>query len=551
MAKPVLLAVDDDVSVLRSVERDLSKKYAKDFRIVGADSGAAALKTLEALHVRGDPVALLLVDQRMPSMTGVELLEKALPLFPGAKRVLLTAYADTDAAIRAINSARLDYYLTKPWDPPEEKLYPILGDLLDDWRASFRPPFEGIRVLGTRWSADAHRVRDFLARNQVPFKFLDVEADPEAQKIFASAGAKASELPLVLLQDGTRLASPDNLEIAEKVGLRTKAALEFYDLVVVGAGPAGLAAAVYGACDGLKVLVIEREAPGGQAGMSSRIENYLGFPSGISGADLARRAATQAARFGAETLTSQEAVSIRIADPYRIVQLSGGAEVACHAVLVASGVSYRRLDVPGLEPLAGRGVYYGAALTEAIACTDQAVFVVGGGNSAGQGAIHLADHAAAVTMLVRAPNITATMSHYLVDRIGRHERIRLRTGTRIVAAEGDESLRALVIADETGATERADASALFLFIGAVPRTDWLPPEVLRTNGFVLTGGDLPRVGDRPRGWTLDRDPFLLETSVPGIFAAGDVRWSSTKRVATAVGEGSMAVRFVHEYLASR
>jgi thioredoxin reductase (NADPH) len=550
MAKPVLFAVDDEPTVLRAVERDLSKKWAKDFRILGADSGAKALAALEELHVRGDPVALLLVDQRMPGMTGVELLEKAVPLFPAAKRVLLTAYADTDAAIRAINHARLDYYLLKPWDPPEEKLYPILGDLLEDWRASFHPPFEGIRVLGTRWSAEAHRVRDFLARNQVPFKFYDVEADPEAKRLAASAGAKPADLPLVLLPDGARLASPENREIAEKVGLRTKATLDFYDLVVVGAGPAGLAAAVYGACDGLKVLVIESQAPGGQAGMSSRIENYLGFPAGLSGADLARRAATQAARFGAETLTSQEVVSIRAADPYRIVKLSGGAEIACHVVLVATGVSYRKLDVPGIESLTGRGVYYGAALTEAIACSEQSVYVVGGGNSAGQGAIHLADHAATVTMLIRGPSLAQTMSHYLVDRIERHPKIRVRTNARITSVEGEESLRAIVIEGE-GGSERAAAGAVFLFIGAVPRTDWLPPEVARVDGFVLTGGDLPRTGTRPRGWTLEREPFLLETSVPGIFAAGDVRWGSTKRVATAVGEGSMAVRFVHEYMASR
>jgi thioredoxin reductase (NADPH) len=550
MAKPVLFAVDDDAEVLRAIERDLRRKYGEKFRILRATSGASALETMEQLKQRGDAVALLLVDQRMPQMTGVELLEKAAHLYPGAKKVLLTAYADTDAAIRAINTARVDYYLLKPWDPPEESLYPVLDDLLGDWLASFRPPFEGIRVVGHRWSPASFDVRDFLARHQIPYQWLDVETSEEAAKLLSRVDG-TPRLPVVFFPDGTSLPEPPRAELAERIGLKTRAETNFYDLVIVGGGPAGLAAAVYGASEGLRTLMIERDAPGGQAGTSSRIENYLGFPSGLSGADLARRAVTQASRFGVEILTPQEATGVRLADSYRIIRLADGGEVSCHALLVATGVSYRKLDVPGIDQLTGAGVYYGAAMTEAISCRDENVFIVGGANSAGQAAMYFARYARRVVMLVRGGSLNKGMSQYLVDQIEKTPAIEVRLHASVAAVHGEESLQGIDVRDAgTGAVETFPASALFIFIGAQPRTDWLEGVVQRDDrGFILSGPQLIREGGRrPAGWPLDRDPFLLETSVPGIFVAGDVRHGSIKRVASGVGEGSIAVSFIHEYL---
>lgn len=551
MAKPAILAVDDDPEVLQAVTRDLRQRYGDRFRIIRANSGTAALEVVQQLKLRNEPIALLVVDQRMPEVSGVEFLEQTIELFSETKRVLLTAYADTDAAIRAINNAQLDYYLLKPWDPPEENLYPVLDDLIDDWQASYRPPFEGIRVLGHRWSPQSHQVKDFLARNQIPYQWLDIERDDEAQQLLALATEQETPcLPVVLFPDGSNLTRPSNLQVAEKLGLKTQATRPFYDLIIVGGGPAGLAAAVYGASEGLETVMIEQSAPGGQAGSSSRIENYLGFPVGLSGGDLARRAVTQARRFGVEILTPQTAKSVRIQDSYRIITLADGSEISGHALLIATGVSYRRLDVPGLERLTGAGVYYGAAMTEAIACQGETVYVVGGANSAGQAAMYFSRYAKEVIMLVRADSLTKSMSQYLIDQIAATANITVRTCTTVVEAKGESSLEAIVLADvQTGKQETVDASSLFIFIGAMPKTDWLADVVERDErGFLMTGIDLLRDGKPPKTWTLDRPPFLLETSVPGIFAAGDVRYGSVKRVASGVGEGAIAVQLIHQYL---
>ena len=551
MAKPVILAVDDDQVVLNAVQRDLRRKYGKDYRVLGADSGAAALDALRQLQLRNDPVSLMVVDQRMPRMTGVEFLAQAIELFPTAKRVLLTAYADTEAAIRAINDIRLDHYLMKPWDPPEEHLYPVLSDLLDDWQARFPPPFEGIRVIGHRWSPQGHAIKDFLARNQVPYQWLDVEAEAAARQLLAAASADPALLPVVLLPDGTHLVQPTPAQVAEKIGLRTRAQAPFYDLVIVGSGPAGLAAGVYGASEGLRTLIIEREAPGGQAGQSSRIENYLGFPVGLSGLDLARRAVAQATRFGAEILTPQEARAVRLNDHYKALTLADGSQVSCHALMIATGVQYRKLDAPGVEALTGAGIYYGAAITEALSTRGQDVCIVGAGNSAGQAAMYLAGFARQVTILVRGHGLAESMSQYLIDQIGATPNIAVRTRVSVTAAHGTANLESIAVTDaDSGVARTLPAAALFIFIGAAPRTEWLGDLVERDRaGFIPTGPDLLRDGKRPRGWTLGRDPYWLETSVPGLFAAGDVRARSVKRIASAVGEGSMAVQFVHQYLA--
>ncbi|HBY94438.1 MAG: FAD-dependent oxidoreductase [Ardenticatenaceae bacterium] len=551
MAKPVILTVDDEPTVLSAIARDLRRQYGNQYRVLAADSGTTALETLRQLKLRNESVALFLVDQRMPRMTGVEFLGEAVKSFPEARRALLTAYADTEAAIRAINDIKLDYYLMKPWDPPEENLYPVLTDLLDDWRASFRPPFEGVRVIGHRWSPLTHQVKDFLARNQVPYQWLDIETDEEARRLVESAGADPARLPLTLFPDGSHLVQPTNAELAEKVGLRVKAGLPFYDLIIVGGGPAGLAAAVYGASEGLRTLLIEREAPGGQAGMSSRIENYLGFPSGLSGGDLARRAVVQATRLGAEILTPQEATALRIKDSYRILTLSDGTELSCHVMLIASGVQYRKLDIPGIEALTGAGVYYGAAITEAYSVRDKDVYIVGGGNSAGQAAVYLSKHARTVTVLVRGDSLSATMSQYLIDQITVTPNITVQPYSNVTEVKGEGNLEEITIAiSQTGEVKTVPATALFIFIGAVPRTEWVASVIERDKyGFILSGPDLMRDGRRPKGWMLDRDPFLLETNVPGIFVAGDVRHQSIKRVASAVGEGSIAVAFMHQYLA--
>jgi thioredoxin reductase (NADPH) len=555
MAKPVILTVDDDAEVLQAIARDLRQQYGAQFRIIRADSGESAIETVQQLKLRNEPVALFLVDQRMPKMSGVEFLEQALEIFPQAKRALLTAYADTDAAIKAINQTQIDYYLLKPWDPPSEKLYPVLDDLLDDWLASFRPPFEGLRVIGNRWSPQSHDMKDFLARNQIPYQWLDIELSEEAQKLAEFANCDRLSLPLVLLANGESLIQPSIAEVAEKIGLRTQAEKPFYDLIIVGGGPAGLAAAVYGASEGLRTVMIEREAPGGQAGTSSRIENYLGFPVGLSGSDLTRRAVTQAKRFGVEILTPQEVTGIRVEDPYRIITLSDGKEISCQALILGLGVSWRRLQVPGLEALTGAGVYYGAAQTEAIACQGEDVYIIGGANSAGQAAMHFSKYARQVTMLVRGDSLTKSMSQYLIEQIAETPNIVVQTHASVVEAKGETSLEAIAI-DCAGEITTVPATSLFIFIGAVPRTEWLDGVVERDErGFIRTGADLKVGGEaglnpRPKGWKLDREPYLLETNVPGVFAVGDVRHGSVKRVASGVGEGSICVQFVHQYLAN-
>lgn len=553
MPKPILLSVDDDSDVLRAIERDLRSQYGADYRVIGSDSPAKALDILKQLKVRNDSVALMLADQRMPHMNGIEFLQEGMQIFPDAKRALLTAYADTSAAISAINEANINYFFMKPWDPPQDHLYPQLDDLLDDWRASYRPAFDGIRVLGTRWSPRSYELRDFLARNHVPYQWIDAELsanDPETKRLLDVLGPEASNLPVVLFPDGTRLLEGAPAEIAQKVGLRTRAQTSFYDLAIIGGGPAGLAAAVYGASEGLHTVIVEREAPGGQAGMSSRIENYLGFPTGLSGGDLARRAVVQAQRFGVEILSPQEAVSARTEASYRIIKLADGSEISCHALMIATGVQWRRLEAPGLDRLQGAGVYYGGGTTEALSCKDEVIYVVGGANSAGQAAMNFSKYAERVVILVRGEGLAATMSQYLIDQIQQTPNIQIWSHARVAEVHGDKRLEEIsVMCSDTDKIERVPASSMFIFIGALPRTDWLAGLVERDErGFVLTGPDLIRNGERPRGWTLDRDPFLLETNVPGIFAVGDVRHGSVKRVASGVGEGSVAVQFIHQYL---
>jgi thioredoxin reductase (NADPH) len=555
MAKPVLMTVDDDAEVLRAVERDLRKRYAERYRVLRADSGASALQALHGLKKRNEAVGLLLADQRMPEMNGVEFISKAIELYPEARRVLLTAYADTDAAIQAINQARIHHYLLKPWDPPEQQLYPVLDDLLEDWQATFRPAFDGVRVLGHRWSPRSYTVRDFLARQQVPYHWLDVETAANSAEIRAAieiVGGEAAKLPAVLFADGTFLSDPSTAAIAERLGLRTRAETSFYDLLIVGGGPAGLAAAVYGASEGLKTVMIERQAPGGQAGMSSRIENYLGFPSGLSGADLARRAVAQAKRFGVEILAPQEATKLRVEAGTKFVTLTDGTEIGAKAVLIATGVSYRKLDVPGIERVQGAGVYYGAAMTEAVSCKGEDIYIVGGANSAGQAAVFFAQHARRVVMLVRGNSLAAGMSQYLVEQIQQTSNIAVELNSQVLEVFGEEHLEAISIYCATSKeTNKVAANSLFIFIGAMPGTEWLAGVLEREEkGFLLSGPDLMRDGKPPNSWPLERDPWLLEASVPGIFLAGDVRYRSVKRVASGVGEGANAVQFVHQYLST-
>ncbi len=552
MAKPILLSVDDDSAVLRAIERDLRSHYGENYRVMGSDSPEGALDLLKQLKVRNDSVALLLADQRMPRMDGVVFLQEAMQLFPEAKRALLTAYADTSAAISAINQANINYFFLKPWDPPSEHLYPQLDDLLDDWRASYRPAFEGIRVLGTRWSPRSYELRDFLARNRVPYQWIDVEVsanDPETKRLLEALGPEAASLPVVLFPDGTKLLESVPAEVAQKVGLRTRAQTNFYDLAIVGGGPAGLAAAVYGASEGLHTVIVEREAPGGQAGMSSRIENYLGFPTGLSGGDLARRAVVQAERFGVEIL-SAECVGARTEGSYRIIKLADGGEISCHALMIATGVQWRRLEAPGVSRLQGAGIYYGGGTTEALSCEGETIYVVGGANSAGQAAMNFAKYAQRVVILVRGSSLSSTMSQYLIDQIKEVPNIELWAHANVVEAHGETHLEEVsVLCSDTNKVERVPANAMFIFIGALPRTDWLADLIERDErGFILTGPDLIRDGQHPKGWTLDRDPFLLETNIPGVFAVGDVRHGSVKRVASGVGEGSVAVQFIHQYL---
>jgi thioredoxin reductase (NADPH) len=553
MAKPILLSVDDDPDVLRAIERDLRSHYGAEYRVIASDSPEGALDLLKALKLRNDGVALLLADQRMPRMDGIGFLQEARQIFPDAKRALLTAYADTNAAISAINQASLDYFFMKPWDPPSEHLYPQVDDLLDDWRATYHPAFEGIRVLGTRWSPRSYELRDFLARSRVPYQWIDVEGsanDPETKRLLDALGPEATDLPVVLFPDGTKLLKSVPSEVAQKVGLRTRAQTSFYDLAIVGGGPAGLAAAVYGASEGLHTVMVEREAPGGQAGMSSRIENYLGFPSGLSGGDLARRGVVQAQRFGVEILAPQEAVGVRTEGPYRIIKLADGNEISCHALMIASGVQWRRLEAPGIDRLQGAGVYYGGGATEALSCKGEVVYVVGGANSAGQAALNFAKYAERVVILVRGESLASTMSQYLIDQIKETPCIQLWTHASVAEVHGETHLEEIsVLCSDTNKLERVPATSMFIFIGALPRTDWLASLVERDDrGFILTGPDLMHGGEHPKGWALERDPFLLETNVPGIFAVGDVRHGSVKRVASGVGEGSVAVQFIHQYL---
>jgi thioredoxin reductase (NADPH) len=548
MAKPVILAVDDDVSVLEMVVQDLRRQYGANYRIQRAASGQAALDTCDQLKKRGDTVALFVSDQRMPGMSGVEFLGKAIEYFPDAKRALLTAYADTEAAIQAINTAKINYYLTKPWDPPEERLYPVLNDLLETWKEGYRPPFEGLRVLGPRYTLRDHQVRDFLSRNQVPYVWLDPEQSAEGVDLLTRFKLDDHKLPVVLFGDGSYLVQPGQMELAAKIGMRTQASKEFYDLAIIGAGPAGLAAAVYGASEGLRTLVIDNGTPGGQAGSSSRIENYLGFPEGVSGQSLAERALIQATRLGAELMTNK-ATGIRIENNYRFVQLADGREVSCHACLIATGVYYRFLTTPGVERLTGAGVYYGATMTEAKSCANESVYIIGGANSAGQSAMYFSKYARKVTMLVRAESLQNSMSKYLIDQIAATSNIEVRTRCQVVEALGDVRLECLRLCGPEG-EETVPASGLYIFIGAAPNTDWLPDSVMRdANGFLLSGPDLKVDGKTVKGWNQGREPYLLETSVPGIFVAGDVRHGSVKRVASSVGEGSISVQFIHQYLA--
>ena len=548
MPKPTLLAVDDDSSVLEAIVQDLRRHFGEGYRIVRAVSGPMALDVCRQLKDRGETVALLLSDQRMPGMTGVDLLQRSMVIFPEAKRVLLTAYADTDAAIRAINEAKIHYYLNKPWDPPEEMLYPVLDDLLESWKQVYRPPFDGIRVVGMRWSAADHALRDFLSRNRIPYQWLNPEQHPEAMPLLADKGMGEADLPVVLFADGATLANPTIPELAAKVGLPTQAQQAFYDVVVIGAGPAGLAAGVYGASEGLRTLVVEADAPGGQAGSSSRIENYLGFPAGLSGEELGKRAFLQATRLGAEFLT-QRVSSIRSENRYHIVMMEDGREVTCHVCLIATGVSYCRLDVPDADRFQGAGIYYGASQSESSSCTNEEVYIIGGANSAGQAAMHFAKHASRVFLLVRGSSLTKSMSTYLIDQIASMANIVVETGTEVTGVAGDGHLQSVCLRTPRGMEQRP-ATSLFIFIGAAPKTQWLPSEIaVDHHGFVLAGPDLPV--QTTASWPLERDPYLLETSVPGIFVAGDVRHNSVKRCASAVGEGSIAIQFVHQYLATR
>lgn len=548
MVKPVIMTVDDDPQVLAAIERDLRRQYSSEYRIVRAGSGSEALEALVQLRKRGTPVALLVADQRMPEMSGTEFLAEARKLVPDVKKALLTAYADTEAAIASINAVGLDYYFMKPWDPPEQNLYPVLDGLLADWTATAAIPYDGIRVAGTLWSHTTHAVKDFLARNRIPYLWLDIDHDPPARELALAQTGGELRLPVIFFPDGSTLVAPDRRELAEKAGLQVRATQPTYDLIVVGGGPAGLAASMVAASEGLRTILIEREATGGQAGMSSRIENYLGFPNGLSGAELAQRATVQARKFGAEILTSVEATGVRVEQPYKIVTLSDGSEISGKALVVATGVSIRRLEVPGADAVTGAGLYYGAAVTEAVNYREQHVYIIGGANSAGQGAMFLSRYAKQVTLVVRGASIG--MSSYLVKQIQETPNIDIMPNTEVAAVHGTEHLEAMTVRRvDTGEEQRIPAAAMFVFIGAMPYSDLVSGVVERDEaGFILTGFDLPKEGDRPRNWRLKRDPFLLESSVPGIFAAGDVRKALSKRVAGAVGDGGVVVSFIHHYL---
>ena len=550
--KPFILALDDDPAVLRAVERDLKSKFSADYRILAVDSPDKAIDFVQQLTTRGDRIALFLVDQRMPRISGTEFLMNALALQPDARRVLLTAYADSSAAIDAINKVKLNHYLMKPWEPPEQNLYPILSDLLEDWNATSRESFEGIYIVGTRWSPSTHELKDFLAKSQIPYRWIEPGSTSDP-RITAAVGESPEGLPVLIFADGSILQKPTLPDVAAKLGLSTAPARDFYDVIIIGAGPAGLACALYCSTEGLRTILVEREAAGGQAGLSSRIENYLGFPAGLSGADLARRGVSQVKRFGTEVLAPVQAESLTVQGEYRMIKLSSGQELVGHSVVIASGVQWRRLDIQGMDRLTGAGVYYGAANTEASSCRGEDVYIVGGANSAGQAAVHFSEYARSVTMLVRAESLSRSMSHYLVERIHTIPTIKVEPYTEVLEVHGQDRLTGLTIRHhDTKTTEQREAGALFIFIGAEPRTDWLEGTVCRDGkGFILTGATLSRDGKRPPGWTLDRDPALLETNVPGVFAVGDVRNGAVRRVANSVGEGSIVLYFVKQYLANR
>jgi thioredoxin reductase (NADPH) len=552
MGKPVLLSVDDDPGVSRAVARDLRRRYGEDFRVLRAASGPDALEALRELKLRGDAVTALLADYRMPEMNGIEFLENAMDLFPHARRALLTAYADTDAAIQAINLVDVDFYLLKPWDPPEEKLYPVVDAMIETWRESPDAAVEDVKLIGHRWSAPSFRARDFLARNALPYRWYSVD-EPEGQRLLAAAGAGPDDVPVVITPDGTVLLAPTESELAAVAGLSVEASADFYDLIVVGGGPAGLGAAVYGASEGLRTVLVEREATGGQAGQSSRIENYLGFPNGVSGSQLADRARRQARKFGAEMLLARDVVALEAHGSKRVLRFDDGGSIAAHAVVLATGVSYRSLDVAGADGLTGRGVYYGSAMTEAAECADRKVFIVGGANSAGQAAVYFARYASSVHLLVRGPSLKASMSQYLIEQLAGIDNVHVHTCTTVAEAHGTDHLEQLTLQDaKTGERVTHPASHVFVFIGGAPRTHWLDGVVVRDeHGFIPTGPGLLTDGHRPHGWTLDRDPYFLESSLPGVFVAGDARAESVKRVASAVGEGAMAVTLVHRYLGER
>ncbi|MEM8508852.1 MAG: FAD-dependent oxidoreductase [Bacteroidota bacterium] len=550
MKKPILIAIDDDAQVLSAIRGDLRSRYRNDYRIMASDSAVEALEAIKELKNKGEEVALFLSDQRMPEMLGVDFLEKAMATYPQAKRVLLTAYSDTDAAIKAINEVQLDYYLLKPWNPPEEKLYPIIDDVLQDWLANYSPPFAGLRIVGYQFSPNTHNIKDFLAGNMFPYLFLNVENDPRAKELVESNELESKELPAVFFEDGSLLKNPGLTDIAQKLGLNVKAREDLYDVIIVGAGPAGLAAAVYGGSEGLKTLLVDRKAPGGQAGTSSRIENYLGFPKGLSGADLARRAITQATRFGIEFLSPVEVTKIEVQDSYKIIQLSDDSSIKSKAVVIATGVNYRKLANTGMEALTGAGVYYGAATTEAHTCKDGDVYIIGGGNSAGQGAMYLSKFARKVHIVIRRDSLSATMSSYLVDQIDTTENIELIANTEIIEAKGEGHLERIVLRDNiTGEVREREARAIFIFIGARPYTEWTGQDFLKDKkGFLFTGRDVLDNGNGVIQWRQNQPPYLLETSVPGVFAAGDVRSGAMNRVASAVGEGAISISLVHKYL---
>ena len=552
MKQPIIFAIDDDPQVLRAIARDLRNRYKNTYRVISTSSATEALASLEELKKKAESIAMFVSDQRMPEMLGVDFLEKSKQLFPGTKRVLLTAYSDTDAAIKAINDVQLDYYLTKPWDPPEEKLYPIIDDLLEEWQSVFIPDYEGIRIIGYQYSPKSHEIKDFLAGNLIPYQWLDVETKEKGQALIELHHIAPKDLPVIFFEDGSFLMSPDINEIAAKLGMNAHATETLYDVVIIGAGPAGLAAAVYGASEGLKTLMVEKRAPGGQAGTSSRIENYLGFPNGLSGADLSRRAIAQAKRLGAEFLSPLEVTELKLQDNYKILTLSDGGEVKTQSLIIATGVNYRKLEGEGIHDFTGAGVYYGAATTEANACTDKEVYIVGGGNSAGQGAMYLSNFARCVHILIRKDDLSSSMSQYLIDQIDKTKNIEVMGCTQVVGAQGDHYLEQLTLENVgTGEEKTVEAAALFIFIGNKPFTDWISLNMIKNEkGFIETGSDLYRYKNFKSAWKLDREPFLLETCIPGIFAAGDVRAGAMNRVASAVGEGAMAIKFVHEYLAT-